>query len=390
MNILMVADVFYPDTIGGSGRVVYEVSKRLANRGYQVYVLVPRLRRELLPKETREGIRIRRYPVKSWNALTFILSSLFNSRRVFNQILQEVSFDLIHFNQPLSAQGISGSRRIASIPRVYHFYSPWHREYEVRYKKRGMGSFFRKRMEGKVLSSCQRIIVLSEYSKEQVISIHKIPASRIEVIPGGVDIEKFKLPADKKGLREKLHIAKEKFLLFTVRELVPRMGLENLVSAMKDVVKERRDVLLIIGGEGFLRSELEAMVEELKLGDYIKFKGMIKEEQLPLYYQAADLFILPTRYLEGFGLVTLEALASGTPVLGTPIGGTKEILGRLNGELLFEGTDAHSISRLILKFITLGKKDMSRRYRQFVIDHYSWEKVISRIEKVYKEVAERY
>ena len=382
----MVADVFYPDTVGGSGRVAYEISKRLTARGYQIYVLIPKLRKELLPKETREGIRIRRYLVKFWNAPTFILSSLFHSRRVFNQILQKVSFDIIHFNQPLSAWGISGSRRIASIPRVYHFYSPWHREYEIKSGKRGMGSLFRKRMEKKVLSSCQRIIVLSEYSKEQVISIHKIPSSRIEVIPGGVDTEKFKPPFDKKEVREKLHLPKEKFILLTVRNLVPRMGLENLVSAMKDIVKERRDVLLIIGGEGFLRSKLEAMIKELTLESYIKLTGTIREEQLPLYYQSADLFILPTKHLEGFGLVTLEALASGTPVIGTPVGGTKEILGRLNRELLFEGANTHSISRLILKFIKSARKDISHTYRQFVIDNYSWEKIIPRIEEVYAEV----
>ena len=108
---------------------------------------------------------------------------------------------------------------------------------------------------------------------------------------------------------------------------------------------------------------------------------------MPLYYQAADLFILPSRCLEGFGLVTLEALSCGTPVLGTPVGGTKEILGRLDKELLFKDTKAKSMAEKIVLYST--SKDLlklSEKCRDFVVSNYSWDRVTTEYERVYLEV----
>ena len=87
-----------------------------------------------------------------------------------------------------------------------------------------------------------------------------------------------------------------------------------------------------------LKEELVQLSRRLKIEGNIKFAGFIPEQDLPDYYRAADAFILPTLELEGFGLVTLEALACGTPVLGTPIGGTKEILGMFDPSYLFKDT----------------------------------------------------
>ena len=118
-------------------------------------------------------------------------------------------------------------------------------------------------------------------------------------------------------------LPEDKFILFTVRNLVPRMGLENLISAFEIVQSGRTDLLLIIGGEGPLEPALKEQTRQCGVEEFVRFVGYIPDEDLPSYYQMADLFILPTIELEGFGLVTVEALASGLPVLGTPVGGTR-------------------------------------------------------------------
>lgn len=390
MNILMVADAFFPDVMGGSGRVANEISKRLVRKGHNVHVLTPRINRSLPIEANIEGIKIHRYNVSSQNAVAFATSSLINAFQTFRQMLKETSFDLINFHQPLSAFGVSLLGIHKRIPKVYTFYSSWPKEYEIKTTRRGVGFFTRKWTERKMLDNCRKIIVLSEYSKSQALDIHRLETSNIELIPGGVDTLRFKPAKDKGVLRARLNIPLDKFFLFTLRNLVPRMGLENLIETIAILVKEKPDVILLIGGKGFLEEKLKKKVKDFRLEDYIKFAGFVEEKELPLYYQSADLFILPSRDLEGFGLVSLEALSCGIPVLGTPVGGTKEILGRLDEDLLFRDTDPESMAEKILVYSS--SKDLSalgKRCRDFVISHYSWDKMAIEYEKVYSQILDK-
>ena len=105
------------------------------------------------------------------------------------------------------------------------------------------------------------------------------------------------------------------------------MGIDNLIEAFHRSKILRQKGLLLIGGKGLLEDRLKSMVENYDLHGSIRFLGHIPEIDLPQKYQAADFFVLPTRNLEGFGLVILEAMASGTPVLGTPVGAIPEVIG---------------------------------------------------------------
>ncbi|MQY78269.1 MAG: glycosyltransferase [Bacteroidetes bacterium] len=209
---------------------------------------------------------------------------------------------------------------------------------------------------------------------------------------GGVDLTRFEFEENKLAIRKQLGLSGEKFILFTVRNLVPRMGLENLIYAMKEIIRYAKDVYLIIGGKGELKEKLSSLISELNLIDFVKLQGFIPSEELPHYNQAADFFILPTKYLEGFGLVTLEAMACGTPVLGTPVGGTKEILDKFNPAFLFKDTSPESISNRILEKYNYYKenpeeyKKISQKCRVFAEKNYSWERNISEIEALFAQL----
>jgi glycosyltransferase involved in cell wall biosynthesis len=200
---------------------------------------------------------------------------------------------------------------------------------------------------------------------------------------------RFHPATDKREVRERLHLPREKTILLTVRNLVSRMGIENLIQAMPEIVKSVPDIVLIIGGTGPLKDTLSMMSRRLNLDHHIHFAGFIPEATLPEYYQAADIFVLPTVELEGFGLVTLEALASGTPVLGTPVGGTQEILSKFDSRFLFQDTRHESISRLIIETCQEYQNQPdkwqldSQRCRHFAEKYYSWETNVAATERLF-------
>jgi glycosyltransferase involved in cell wall biosynthesis len=253
----------------------------------------------------------------------------------------------------------------------------------------------RKLLEKKALRKSDHIVVLSEYTKGKLQQAYGLSPAKIHIIPGGVDLNRFRPHDDKQSLRNRPGIPNDHFTLLTVRNLEPRMGLENLIVAFKKVVEDKNDTLLILGGEGPLTPELKNLAREFGIADLVKFTGFIPEEELPYYYQMADLFILPTRELEGFGLVTVEALASGLPVLGTPVGGTKEILAHLGPEFLFSDTTPDSMARLILKSIQGWAtnpetyNDIVRKCRKVAENHYSWDAHISKLENLFQAAAQQ-
>jgi len=253
----------------------------------------------------------------------------------------------------------------------------------------------RKYLESAVLKKSDLVVVLSQFTAERLSAVYGIEGEKIHVIPGGIDLERFHPSKNSLCLRRKLNLPNDRIILFTVRSLVPRMGLANLITALKDIVEKAPDVYLILGGEGPLKKNLISLTNKLGLMDYVNFVGFIPEEKLPDYYRAADIFVLPTKELEGFGLVTLEAMASGLPVLGTPVGGTKEILGNFDPSFISGSFEPCSIADSILeKYFNFKNEpqrwmEVSKRCRDFVERHYSWEKNIDSIERIYSEISKR-
>ena len=132
---------------------------------------------------------------------------------------------------------------------------------------------------------------------------------------------------------------------------------------------------------------LRAQVQEFGLEGHVTFTGFISEEDLPAYYQAADLFVVPTVALEGFGLITLEALASGLPVVGTPVGSTREILARFDARFLARGTQASDLAEKIVEARhILQQEDVASRARSFAVTHYNWDSIVDRYEDLYQQL----
>jgi len=233
-----------------------------------------------------------------------------------------------------------------------------------------------------VLKQSSLVFVLSRFMKRRAGDYFRVPQDKLEVIPGGVDTRRFRPVAGREAIREKLGIPVGRKLLLTVRRLVPRMGLKNIIAAM-EIIKEREPrALLCIGGTGILYDELGEMIRELALSDVVRLLGFIPAGDLADYYRAADYFIMPTEFLEGFGLSTVEAMACGTPTLGTSVGATGEILGDIDEGLLFSGTTPKRMAEGILGHLANETPTHLReRVARYAHKIYSWETVAKWVEE---------
>jgi glycosyltransferase involved in cell wall biosynthesis len=406
LKILFVTDQIFPDKLGGVGSYIHNVAKGLVNKGHAVFILTQKRKEESPAKEVIDGIQITRYQYRHYPfAFLQQLSWISNIRREVIKLNKRHSFDSINLHSPHAALGVDLSNVASTQQLLYTFHAPLREEELIAYRDTGYSwgksqkyikwlwfpiyLFLLYSLEKRALKKCKKIVTLSSFSYDYLIKKHGISTDKVVKIPGGVDIEQFKPPVDKNSVRKELKLPLDRTILFTVRRLVPRMGLDNLIKAMPAILEKHQDTILLIGGNGPLASTLQNLIGTLKLNNHVFLLYAIDNQKLPLYYQASDLFILPSKELEGFGLVTLEALACGVPVLGTPVGGTIEILSRLDKKLMFKDTTAESMAELIIEYLrdVNKKSETERKCREFILDNYSWEYLIQPIEMILSEMA---
>jgi len=397
LNVLFVADVSIAKVIGGAERVLFEQSTRLAQRGHKVHILTRRFPDHRQNQEVIQNVTEWRYDLDDKNTAAFIRTTLNNGKRVFDFLHGTYFFDCINFHQPFSAFGVIQSASSKGIKKVYTCHSLSFEEFRSRNAEPlalsqktlwFLNIHTRRWIEKKVLRNSDKLLALSRFTQTALWDAYKIPPQKISIIPGGVDLKRFRPSDDRGDIRRRLKIPKDKMVLFTVRNLVQRMGLENLILAIREVVQTTPNIYLVLGGEGPLKDNLTRLISSLDLENFVRLAGFISEYELPEYYRMADFFVLPTKELEGFGLVTLEAMASGVPVLGTPVGGTKEILSKFDPKFLFKDTTPEAMAALIVanyrEFKTCPQefRDNSRRCRRFVERYYSWEQNVNSLEAI--------
>jgi glycosyltransferase involved in cell wall biosynthesis len=206
-----------------------------------------------------------------------------------------------------------------------------------------------------------------------------------------VDCDRLDVAASRAEARRALGWEADRPIVFTVRRLVRRMGLDQSINAMaicrNAANPAGHDAVLHIAGTGPARGALEAQVAALGLQDTVRFDGFVPDEMLPMAYRAADVTLVPTAQLEGFGLVAIESLAAGTPVLMTPVGGLPEVVAGLSEAAILDGTSAAAIAAGLTAFFQdptfLPSAETCRRYAR---ENFDRRVIIPKIAKTYREV----
>jgi glycosyltransferase involved in cell wall biosynthesis len=389
MKILTVADFCYPGVTGGASIVIYETMRRLVQRGHQITVLTRR--GQGTPSEV-EGMEICDYPVPKHEALYPV--AVWRCRRRLQAILQAREFDIVNIHHPYSGFAMELVRGVGSaLPSVFYFHGPWHKEAIANAlvgRSAGAGASlkfgFRRLVDRFMLKRSSATVVLSDYMRGEAEEICPAVSRRIHKIPGGVDLDRFR-PADqsKDAVRARLGLPTTGKMLLSVRRLAPRMGLEHLIRAMAIVESERDDVSLYIGGSGNLEGALRDLISAVGLRR-TRLVGYIDDALLSTYYQASDLFIMPSLTLEGFGLATLEALACGVPVLGTPHGGTIEILEPVTPDFVLEGDAPADMARGILAQLDRVSQGKFAGDLRAYAERFSWDGVADTMEALFTDL----
>ncbi len=387
MNILLLAEVSAERVLGGAERVLRNQALGLAMLGHHVELLTR------APEDASEGvlemagIREWRYSVSRKHEAAFLWSSVRRSIERFDHLCATEPLDAVIIHQALAGLGPILARRHAASRWIYMCHSLAHEEYETRQDptcstlanlRRHANLRARRSVERAVMSRCHHVAVLSQFMRQRVVGTHDISVDRLALIPGAVDPHAFVPLKDRLPIKSALNLPADRTILFTVRNLVPRMGLENLLCAIEMLNRERHELMLVIGGEGPLREQLQADIRQKGLSDVVSLIGFVPESRLGHYYQAADLVLMPSLQLEGFGLVMVEAMACGTPVLGTPVGAIPEILNQVDPILVAEGVDGRSIGRALERVLRRLQEPgearrLAKKGRALIERRYNWK-----------------
>lgn len=363
-----------------------EVGKRLAERGHDVTALVPRIAESAM--EEHEGSVVVYRKIKR-GPLPLLLTNVLQTRKYSRRLS---GFDILLAHGSAAAVGLSLARARVPLVFVYHASGPrelrfmrsrlpWGRERCVAYVNEPINAA----LQQAAVRRSARILVLSEYSRSLLIADHPHQGGKIRAVFGGVDTSSFH-PADgMHAARDQLGLDPGRRLLLTVRRAEPRMGIEQLLRAFRLLPDDDLD-LAVVGG-GLLTNELRRLSSELGINGRVRFVGQVGEDALRDWYRAADLFVLPTVAYEGFGMVTAEALASGTPVVGTAVGATPELLEPLDGRLVAASPEPDSLAVAIGNALAFVDEDFRARCRAYAVARFDWDGVTNIWEAALSEAA---
>ena len=208
-----------------------------------------------------------------------------------------------------------------------------------------------------------------------------VSTNKVFHIVNGYDPRKFK-PVLMDEARDRLGLEKERKIILNISRLYEEKGQKYLIETIKKVLEYRKDVLCIIGGSGPLKDKLERQVNDLNLQDHVKLIGFIPDEVLSIWMNACDLFVMPS-LSESFGVVQIEAMACGKPIVATCNGGSEEIITSEDYGLLCEPANPDELAEKILIALSTdwdGEKILEYAKR------FTWENVAMKIMEVYENV----
>lgn len=367
MKILIVSDIFYPHTGGISEHILY-LYKNLNVLGHTAKILAPSFGRNYPYVDEniiRMGNAIKFPKNRSFSVMTFGITLPWQ----LSKFLERNKFDIIHIHGPLAPVLPYLALKYSTAKNFITFHSAYEESFGYVLWEPVLEQYFRK-IDG--------LIAVSSVARDSVARY--FPDGEYRIIPNGIDTNRFSpdvIEIDElKGYYPKI--------LFVGR-FEPRKGLKYLLMAFPLVIKAFPEAKLIVVGEGFLEHYYRRYIEE-HIKENVMFIGYVSPEDLPRYYASCDIYCTPATGAESFGIVLLEAMATGKPIVASDIPGYQTILADKEEGLFFKACDPESLAEKIICLLKNHEmmKEMKKAGRKKALK-FDWQIVTKQVLDFYQE-----
>jgi glycogen(starch) synthase len=390
MRILLISWEYPPVIEGGLGRHVRKLSENLVSDGVEVHVLT-RGGGRLDPAEERHGVLVHRvrepqFP-KDVNAFVrWVKAMNGDMRELAFELCDRYEFDLVHSHDWLVAGAAQSAAQRLGRPWLVTVHATEFGRHQGWVHKHPQSHIHA--AERRMVRRADHVITCSRYMKSHVVNVFGVPPANVDVIPNGIDPLDLEpvVATDLRALRARFAAPGERVVLLVGR-LVYEKGFHLALDALAQVIETFGDVRFVVAGTGTAEAELKRQARRLGLTRHGTFLGWVGDDMLHSLYRVADLCIVPSIY-EPFGLVALEAMASGCLCVVADTGGLREVVpGDGTVGLRFPSRDSQALGEILEQVLSddEARAQLVAEAREHVL-RFDWAEVARRTRDVYESV----
>lgn len=386
MKILMLSWEYPPKNVGGLATHVYNLSHELCMLGNEVHIIT--CEEDTAPiLENDNGVIVHRvtpYNIATEDFTKWVMHLNFAMVEEGIRIIKESGrFDIIHAHDWLVAYSAKVLKWSFNIPMASTIHAT----------ENGRNGGINNDMQRYIASAewllsyeSWKVIGCSSYMKNQISDLFKIPENKIWIIPNGVGSKVFNIEFDPIEFRKNYAKVEEKIIFFVGRHVFEK-GVQILIEGARGIIRENPNTKIVIAGQGPMTAEIKDRVFVMGLNDKFVFPGYLDEATKNKLYRVADVAVFPSLY-EPFGIVALEAMAAGCPIVVSDTGGLSEIIKhKVNGLTMINGS-ANSLKDNVLEL--LKNNELANRVKENALksvkEKYTWEMVAKLTFEMYKMI----
>jgi len=397
VNICIFAKGLPVHITGGMEIHVQALVDGFIKRGHNVTVITTR-HPQGNKKEEKENLKIYYVGDKTLKCTARFYEE---SLELFEKLNHEERFDIVH-SQSTSGYGFAGFCH-EEIPLILTFQGTTLNEIisavntkSIKGLIKGLYIFYNDiiishNKDAKITSKrASKIIAVSNELRDDLKKQYNIPDEKLILIQNGIDVDTFKPHLEVSSLKEKYQLQNKKIIL-SIGVMTGQKGHNLLIRVMPELLKENKEIKLVLVGYGPVMENLKKMALELKVSDHVVFTGKVPHEELQFYYNIANVFVFPTLRVEAGPLVIPEAMACGKPVVASRIGGIPTIIENYIDGILIEPGNLRELKEKILEI--LGDEELARTLgknaRKKIVERYSVDRMVENTIKVYEKAIEK-
>jgi glycogen synthase len=388
-RVLILSWEYPPIVEGGLARHVRKLAEQLVAQGHDVHVLT-RGGGHLSADEVRHGVQVHRvrepdFPKDDLDAFISWVDHMNEDMRAAGaELVEEIAPELVHSHDWLVAGAARKLARDAGVPWLVTVHATEYGRHQGWVDKHPQSHIHA--VERRMVRGADRVITCSHYMRRHVADVFGIPASKVTAIANGIDPSDLQTVPDLPRLRARYARPDERLILLVGR-LVYEKGFHLALDALPGLVERLGNVRFLIAGSGTAEAELKEQAERLGLMEHGSFVGWTGDDELHSLYRIADLCLVPSIY-EPFGLVALEAMASGCPCIVADTGGLREVVpggGRVG--LRFRPKDSKALGRMAEQILTDDalRDRLVPEAREHVL-RFDWADVARQTAAVYRDL----